>query len=290
MLAEQRRLFCFGLGYCAQALGRKLINDGWTVAGTCRSEARRRTLSADGFQTFLFDRDRPLAEPSAALAGTTHLLVSVPPDQRGDPVLDAHTADIGVLESLSWVAYLSTTGVYGNHDGGWVDETTVPSPTTDRSRWRLAAEQAWCSLEFAPVQVFRLAGIYGGGRNQFAGVRAGTAQRIDKPGQVFSRVHVADITSSLTASMARPHHGRVYNLCDDEPAPSEAVVRYACELLGRDPPPLIPFESASLSPMARSFYRDNRRVRNDRIKAELGVSLRFPNYRIGLKAILAEEK
>ena len=289
-MAGPGRLFCFGLGYCAQALGRKLIDEGWTVAGTCRSEARRGALTADGFQTFLFDRDQQLANPSAALAGTTHLLASVPPDQLGDPVLDAHTADIGALESLTWIAYLSTTGVYGNHDGHWVDENTVPSPTTDRSRWRLAAEQAWRSLEFATVQIFRLAGIYGPGRNQFAGVRAGTAQRIDKPEQVFSRVHVADITASLTASMARPHQGRVYNLCDDEPAPSEAVVSYACELLGQEPPPLIPFESAELSPMARSFYRDNRRVSNDRIKDELGVRLRHPNYRSGLKAILDEEK
>ena len=284
------RLFCFGLGYCAQALGRQLLGDGWAVAGTCTSEARRRLLSDQGFEAFRFEKDHRLVNPSDTLAGTTHLISSIPPERAGDPALLAHAGDIAAVDSLKWIAYHSTTGVYGNHDGGWVDEDTPPTPSTERSEWRLAAEKAWSTLEPAPVQVFRLAGIYGPGRSQIDGVRAGSARRIDKPGQVFSRIHVADIVACLAASMARPRHGRVYNLCDDEPASAEAVVLYACELLGRDPPPLIPFASADLSPMARSFYRDNRRVRNDRIKDELGVSLRYPNYRRGLEAILAAEK
>ncbi len=288
-VSEKRRLFCFGFGYCAEALARALAGDGWRLAGTCRGAERRRSLAAAGYEVFLFDKDRPLSD--AALAGTTHLLASVPPGAEGDPVLAAHAGDIGRLPALVWVGYLSTTGVYGDHGGAWVDETTPPNPSGERGRWRLAAEMAWLGLgrESCAAQVFRLAGIYGPGRSQIDAARAGTAKRIDKPGQVFSRIHVADVVATLRASMARPDNGRAYNVCDDEPAPSAEVVAHACRRLGLDPPALIPFEAAELSPLGRSFYADNRRVRNRRIKTELGVRLRYPDYRHGLDALLAAE-
>ncbi len=239
---------------------------------------------------FLFDRGRPLDDPAAALDGATHLLGSVPPDGEGDAVLDHHAADIAGLRGLAWAGYLSTTGVYGNRDGGWVDETSELRPTGPRQRRRAEAEARWLALwreHGVPVHVFRLAGIYGPGRSALEAVRAGTARRVHKPGQVFSRIHVDDIVAVLRASMARPHPGAVYNVCDDEPAPPEDVIAYAAELLGVAPPPLVPFEEAELSPMARSFYADNKRVRNERIKAELGVRLRYPDYRAGLRALLA---
>ncbi len=284
------RLFAFGLGYSACALARRLSARGWRVAGTTRSEAAAAELRAAGYEVFLFDRERPLAEPGAALGGTTHLLSSVPPDGIGDPVLDRHGQDIAACKSLVWAGYLSTTGVYGDRAGGWVDEDSALEPSGERARRRVAAERGWLALRGRtglPPHVFRLAGIYGPGRSVLDSVRAGTAKRIDKPGQVFSRIHVEDIARVLEASMERPHPGRIYNLCDDAPASPGEVVAAACELLGVEPPPLVPFEQAELSPMARSFYRDSKRVSNRRIKEELGAVLAYPDYRSGLKAILA---
>ncbi len=284
------RLFCFGLGYSALTLARRLMAEGWSVAGTTRSEDKRVRLAADGIEVHLFDRDRPLDDPGTALAGASHLLSSVPPDGTGDPVLDLHRSDIAAVETLGWLGYLSTTGVYGDRGGDRVDEDSDLTPTGERGRRRVAAEEAWLDLwerDGLPVHLFRLAGIYGPGRSALDGVRDGTARRIDKPGQLFSRIHVDDIASVLEASIARPRPGAAYNLCDDEAAPPQEVVAYACELLGREPPPLVPFEEAELSDMARSFYRDNKRVSNARIKAELGVTLEYPTYREGLRAILA---
>ena len=288
------RLFCVGLGYSALALARRLLAEGWSVAGTTRSEDKAGRLSAEGFEVFLFDRGRPLEDPAAALAGTSHLLSSAPPDPEvepgaGDPVLDHHSADIAALESLAWLGYLSTTGVYGDRGGAWVDEDSALTPTGERGRRRVAAEDAWLELwerDARPVHLFRLAGIYGPGRSALDTVRNGTARRIDKPGQVFSRIHVDDIAAVLQASIARPRPGAAYNLCDDEAAPPQEVVAFACALLGREAPPLVPFEAAELSDMARSFYRDNKRVSNARIKDELGVALAYPSYREGLRALL----
>jgi nucleoside-diphosphate-sugar epimerase len=284
-------LFCFGLGYSALALADALMAKGWRVAGTCRDEEKRHALAARGIEAHLFDRGRPLEDPAAALAGTTHLLSSVPPDAAGDAVIDHHVVDIAALAgSLQWLGYLSTTGVYGDRQGGWVDETSALLPSGERGRRRVAAEQAWLALMAAhglPVHLFRLAGIYGPGRSALDAVRAGQAKRVVKPGQVFSRIHVADIVAVLEASMARPHPGAIYNVCDDDPAPPAEVVVHACRLLGVEPPPEVPFERAELSAMARSFYDDNKRVRNDRIKRELGVRLAYPSYRDGLKALLA---
>lgn len=281
-------LFCFGLGYSAMALIARLRADGWQVAGTCRSPEKQARLAAQGIDALLFDRDRPLADAAAALAGVTHILSSVPPDAAGDPVIDHHGQDLAALEDVAWVGYLSTTGVYGDRGGDWVSEDDDLAASTERGRRRVAAERAWLDLPL-PVHLFRLAGIYGPGRNQLASLRNGTAKRIDKPGQVFSRIHVDDIADVLAASIRRPNPGAAYNVCDDEAAPPQDVVAFAAELLGVEPPPLVPFEAAQLSPMGRSFYAENKRVRNDRIKSELGVQLAYPDYRAGLRALLASE-
>lgn len=286
-------LFCFGLGFSARTLAAHLAAEGWRVAGTTRSADKAAALAEAGIEVHLFDRDRPLADARAALAGTTHLVSSVPPDERGDPVIDAHGADIAGLPTLAWTGYLSTTGVYGDREGGWVDETDPLRPTGTRQRRRVQAEEDWLRLwrnHGVPVHLFRLAGIYGPGRSVIDSLRAGTARRIDKPGQVFSRIHVDDIARVLRASMERPNPGAAYNLCDDNPAPGHEVTAYAARLLGVEPPPLVPFEQADLSPMARSFYADNKKVRNDRIKTELGVRLLHPDYRSGLEAQMRAER
>ena len=284
------RLFCFGLGFSARALARRLAEEGWAVAGTTRSAEKAAELRAAGIEASLFDRDQPLAP--AALAGTTHLLVSIAPNEDGDPVLDRHAEDIAALPDLQWIGYLSTTGVYGDWQGAEVDEESELRGAKGRNRRRIEAEAAWLALHAEkglPVQVFRLAGIYGPGRSALDAVRAGRAKRIDKPGHLFSRIHVEDIAKTLQASIARPAPGRIYNVCDDEPAAAEAVTAYACKLLGVEPPPLVPLDQVEMSPMALSFWQDNRLVSNRRLRAELGVDLDYPNYRVGLEAILAGE-
>jgi len=281
-----RHLLCLGLGYSARVLAGRLGDDGWRVAGTSRDPQEP--------DCRCFDRDTPL--PSSAFAGVSHILVSIPPDAlgppegSGDPALDRHADDIAALPGLAWLGYLSTTGVYGDRAGGWVDENSELRPGGPRGGRRVAAEAGWLGLwrrRGVPVHIFRLAAIYGPGRSAFDALRAGTARRIAKPGQVFSRIHVDDLAGVLAASIARPRPGAVYNVCDDEPAAPEAVVAHAASLLGLPAPPLVPFEAAGLSPMARTFYDDNKRVRNALIKKELGVRLRYPNYRAGLAAILA---
>jgi nucleoside-diphosphate-sugar epimerase len=285
----KRHLLCFGFGYSARAVVRALGPD-WSITGTSRGEEPRAVPVGTNFGWFRFDRDHQL-EPEV-FAGVTHVLVSVPPDETGDPVLDRHRDDIAAISGLAWLGYLSTTGVYGNRDGGWVDENSELSPSGARGRRRAAAEAAWldlCRGRGLPVHVFRLAGIYGPGRSPFDALRSGTATRIDKQGQVFSRIHADDIANALMASIARPRPGAVYNVCDDEPAAAAEVIAYAAGLLSMAAPPLLPFEAAGLSPMARSFYDDSKRVSNALIKAELGVSLHYPTYRDGLAAILAAE-
>ena len=252
---------------------------GWHVSGTGRKQG-----------DFLLDFANPLDDTGITeLKQATHVLVSIPPEEEGmDPVLRFHGADLASSPNLQWVGYLSTTGVYGDSGGEWVDETTPPNPTQSRSIRRLQAEtlwQEWGKAAGIPVDIFRLAGIYGPGRNVLEQIRAGTAQRVDKPGQYFSRIHVEDIARVLLAAMEKPA-GEIYNLCDDEPAPSHEVVAYGCWLLGVSPPPLVPFEEAQLSEMAKSFYAGNRRVRNGKIKEKLGVSLLYPTYREGLAQLL----
>ena len=273
-------LLSLGHGYCAAALARRLLAKGWTVIGTTRDAARARALAAEGVEPLVWPGDL-----GPALARATHVLASAAPDAAGDPFLRAAPGIAGA--KAEWVGYLSTTGVYGDHQGGWVDESTPVAPMSDRGRWRLLAEGQWLATGL-PVQVFRLAGIYGPGRGPFEKVRNGTARRIIKPGQVFSRIHVEDIAQVLEASMARPNPGAVYNVCDDDPAPPEDVLEEAARLLGLPVPPAVPFDQAEMSPMARAFYADSKRVRNDRIKTELGVRLAYPDYRSGLAALVRD--
>lgn len=278
-------LLSLGHGYSAQALARLLIPQGWAVIGTTRSSDRASALAATGVEPLVW----PGADLGPALARVTHLLTSVAPDAAGDPVLRAEGARIGAARHLTWVGYLSTTGVYGDHAGAWVDETTPLTPTTERGRARVLAEAEWAARGL-PLHVFRLAGIYGPGRGPFEKVRDGTARRILKPGQVFSRTHVEDIAQVLAASIAHPHPGAIYNVCDDDPAPPEDVLSYAAALLGLPEPPGVPYDAAEMTPMARSFYAESKRVRNDRIKRDLGVRLLYPTYREGLAAILAGDQ
>ncbi|RMA43387.1 SDR family oxidoreductase [Rhodophyticola porphyridii] len=281
-------LLSFGHGYSAQALTR-LLPGGTEVIGTTRSVEKARALSANGITARVFPGD----DLRDDLRRATHILSSVGPGPEGDPVLaELHDEIAAVAGGKRWIGYLSTTGVYGDHQGGWVDETTPLTPMTERGRARVAAEAAWQALAEqagAPLHIFRLAGIYGPGRGPFAKVRRGTARRIIKPGQVFSRIHVDDIAQVLLASMTRPDPGAIYNVCDDDPAPPEDVIAFAAGLLGLPVPPDVPIEEAELSPMARSFYAESKRVSNARIKAELGVQLTYPDYRTGLAALLAAE-
>ena len=273
------------------ALAGALRGDGWAVRGTTRDAGKARSLGDAGIDAYVFDRDRALPSEQA-LAGVTHVLGSVPPDEAGDPVLDLHAADlITRAAQLSWVGYLSTTGVYGDRAGGWVDESSALTPSTERGRRRAAAEKQWRALwvdHGVPVHVFRLAGIYGPGRNVLEQVKSGHARRIVKPDQVFCRIHVDDIVRVLLASMDRPNPGATYNLADDAPAPPQDVVAHACHLLGAKLPPEVPFDTADLTPMARSFYAESKRVANARIKDELGVKLAYPDYQTGMAALAKE--
>jgi len=289
--AEQSRptLFCFGLGYTASFLTRALQAEGWRVLGTHRATDADQATTVDGVEMRVFDRAHPIADARAVLASATHLLSSVPPDETGDAVLDVHGEDIAAMRGLRWIGYLSTTGVYGDRAGGWVDEAAPLLPTGERGRRRVSAESQWLDLwrrHGAPAHVFRLAGIYGPGRSALDAVRSGRARRVVKPGQVFSRIHVADIARVLQSSMARPRPGAIYNVCDDDPAPPDEVIAFACELLGVSPPPPVPVEQAELSELALSFYADNKRVSNRRMKQELGIELHYPSYRDGLAALL----
>ena len=273
-------MFCFGLGYVGTAFAGALTGEGWRVGGTRR---------AAGGEAIAFTGAARMADPRG-LSGASHILSTVPPGSGGDPVLAQHGVDIAGCRGLRWVGYLSTTGVYGDAGGGWVDETAPRRPTSAEAKRRCAAEDAWLDLWRAhrvPVHLFRLPGIYGPGRSPFRALREGTAVRIEKPGHAFSRIHVHDLVATLRASMDRPNPGAVYNVCDDRPAAAAEVIAHAAALLGRPPPPLVPIERADLSSRARAFYADNRRVSNRRIKDELGVRLRFPGYREGLAAILA---
>lgn len=279
-------LLSFGHGFSAQALGRLLLTQDWRVIGTTRSEDKAVRLMQTGTEPRIW----PGADMIPALDAATHLLISAAPEDEGDPVLaELRDAIAARADRFAWVGYLSTTGVYGDHDGDWIDETTPLTPATKRGIARMRAEADWAAIPGLPLHIFRLAGIYGPGRGPFAKVREGTARRIIKPGQVFSRTHVADIAQVLHASIRRPNPGAVYNVCDDDPAPPEDVIAYAAELLGLPVPPAEDFATADMSPMARSFYAESKKVRNDRIKDELGVKLLYPNYKSGLRALFAAE-
>ena len=282
------RLFAFGLGYSAQELGRRLSTQGWTIAGTARGEEKVGQLTAGGFEAAQFSDDRSNGGVTQLLENTTHLVHSIPPGSNGDHVLTHYRDELAGLGTLRWVGYLSTVGVYGDQQGQWVSEDTVPKPNSARTEARLIAEKAW--LDFGkqigvPVHIFRLAGIYGPGRSVFDKIADGTARRINKDGQVFSRIHLEDIATVLEASIAQPRAGAIYNVADDEPAAPGDVVAYAAEMIGVEPPPEIDFEDANLSPMARTFYQGSRKIGNALIKSELGVVLRYPTFREGLASL-----
>lgn len=282
----QRTLLCFGLGYTAERLVRRLLGAGWRGRGTARDPARLEALARLGVEALPFERGRPL--PGAAFEGVTHVLSSVPPDDDGDPVFDEHEAD---LRRVPWLGYLSSTAVYGDQRGAWVDASTPDAllpPPGPRGRARLRAETDWRALG---AHVFRLAGLYGPGRSALDAVRAGRARRLDKPGHVFSRVHVDDVVTALIAALDRPAPGGTWDLADEAPSPHAEVVAYACELLGVPPPPLEPWTEAAptLSPGLREFYAECRRVSGARTRAALGVALAYPDHRAGLRAVLEAE-
>lgn len=282
-----KHLICFGFGFSARALAPRLKARGWRVTGTSRNVDGAARIKSQGYEALNFDGSAPSDMVRAALQSATHLVISAPPGESGDPVLKWHRADIETAENLQWIGYLSTIGVYGDQGGAWVDETMPVRPQSERSKRRLEAERAWLGLARSNrrVQVFRLAGIYGPGRGAIDQILSGRARRIVKPGQVFNRIHVEDIAGTVEAAIETGGTHDVYNVTDDEPAPPQDVLVYAAELLGRPAPPEIPFNEAELSEMARSFYCELKRVNNDRIKEDLGVQLRYPTYREGLAAI-----
>lgn len=284
------RLLCFGLGYSARTLARRVSAQGWRIDGTTRSQAGAEALGKEGFNALVFDGTAQVPAVSEALRSATHVLVSAPPDADGDPVLRRHRDDLAAAPDLQWVGYLSTVGVYGDHQGAWVDEATPVNPKSQRSRQRVHAEGEW--LSFAAdtgkrVQVFRLSGIYGPGRSAIDKLRAGKARAIVKPDQVFNRIHVEDIANVLEACIEGRGAQAIYNVTDDEPSPPQDVIAHAAELLNVPAPPEIAFDDAQLSPMAASFYGENKRVSNARLREDLRLTLDFPSYREGLRAILA---
>ncbi|WP_408592903.1 SDR family oxidoreductase [Paracoccus marcusii] len=280
------KMLVFGHGYSAGFLTPLLTARGWQVTGTTRDDPDR--VAAAGAVPLLWPGSEDALR--TAIAQADAILVSTAPGPDGDPVLAVFRDDLARARPR-WLGYLSTTGVYGDRDGGWVDEDSVLDGSGPRGQARIAAEGAWQDLARAqglPLHIFRLAGIYGPGRGPFQKVRDGTARRIIKPGQVFSRIHVEDIAQVLLASIDAPDPIGIYNVCDDDPAPPQDVIAHAATLLGLPLPPAVPFDQADITPMARSFYGDSKRVRNDRIKRDLGVTLHYPDYRTGLAALLAQ--
>ncbi|MEP2705759.1 MAG: SDR family oxidoreductase [Roseibium sp.] len=281
------RLFVFGVGFSSKAFIEEVRKDFDWIGGTTRTPEKADDLRANGIEPFLFDGEKSGEGIADALKQATHILVSIGPNEAGDPAFNQHGDNIAASKA-NWIGYLSTVGVYGNHDGDWVDETTQCKPVSVRSKQRVAAEETWLNFSKTndiPVQIFRLSGIYGPGRNALENFKKGRARRLVKPGQVFNRIHVSDIAGAVSAAMTEPTT-RIFNITDDEPAPPQDVVTFAADLLGLAPPPEIPFETADLTPMARSFYGENKRVSNQRIKDEFGYKFRHPNYRTALKSLL----
>ncbi len=283
------RLFCFGLGFSAMALAERLLLKGWQVSGTCRDIDSQNLINAKNISVFLFDGSQATPEISQAISRATHLLVTIPPQPSGDVVLENFGEEISRARHLKWIGYISSTGVYGDSQGEWVDENSPLRGSTELNRRRIEVESAWLKRrQGLPVMIFRCVGIYGPGRNLLVSVKKGRARRIGKPGLVFSRIHVVDLAQTLEASINKPQSGEIYNVSDDCPCPPAEAVEYACDLLGVEPPPLVPYEEADLSPTARGFYNTNKRISNQKIKEVLGVKLRYSDYRSGLKALLAD--
>ena len=291
--SQKKHLFCFGLGFTGSALVREAQAKGWRVSGTCRESAPQDIWAGTGVQSYCFDGNEVSEAVGDAVREASHVLVTIPPQKdAGDVVLRNFKKILADGSQLQWLGYLSTTGVYGNRDGDWVDETSELKPGFDHQRRRVEAEDQWRDLyreHQIPGHIFRLAGIYGPGRNLLQRVRQGSARRIDQPGLVFNRIHVEDVVQVLCASIDHPHPGAIYNVSDDVPSSPAEAVAFACGLLRVGVPPLIAIEEAKLSKMGRGFYQTNKKVRNHKIKEELGVQLRYLDYKVGLRALLATE-
>jgi nucleoside-diphosphate-sugar epimerase len=291
---QHKQLFCFGFGYVAQHLAKALkeADPTWTIVATTTEKEKLAEIKAQGVKAYLFSDKMPFNDPIFTMRGTTHVLISIPPNHEGDIVFKSHARDILQNPNIEWIGYLSSTGVYGNRDGNWVTETSEVRPTSERGSKRAKAEIQWLKMRRIagiPINIFRLAGIYGPGRSALDSVRAGHTRRINKPDHVFNRIHVDDIVQALIASTDQPKPGDIYNLADDDPAPSHELISYACKLLGKTPPPLLDFNDYDMTPMATSFYRDNKRVSNKKIKEKLGITLKHPDYKSGLDAIFKAE-
>jgi len=284
----KRNILSFGHGYSAQVLEKYLDPEIWSISATTRDKNKAAILSARNVDAYIW----PKTDITTEIKKASHLLLSIPPNESGDPVFERYYDTLKSSKDLKWVGYLSTTGVYGDHQGNWVDENTELNPTTQRGKYRVLAENQWLSLAKdvgVPVNIFRLAGIYGPGRGPFSKVLAGTAKRIIKEAQVFSRIHVEDIAQVLLASIERPGIGEIYNVCDDLPAPPEEVLSYAAQLLKVSKPPKIDFLTANLSEMVRSFYSECKRVDNSKMKSALAIKLKYYDYKIGLSELFKEE-
>jgi nucleoside-diphosphate-sugar epimerase len=285
-------LFVLGYGYSASHYARTRRGGYASIAASVRSAGKRDALAREGVQGLIFSPEHMDGALPEALAQADRLLVSIPPSPDGDAALQRLAGAIEAAPRLNSIVYLSTIGVYGDHGGAWIDEATAPVPSNDRSQWRLAAEDGWRALaarKGASAHVLRLAGIYGPGQNALVNLRAGTARRIVKKGQVFNRIHVEDIARAIEAAFGfpDPRADRVWNVCDDEPAPPQDVIAFAAGLMGIEPPPEIDFETADLSPMARSFYSECKRCSNRAMREELGVQLACPTYREGMEQLYA---
>ena len=275
----KKTLLSIGLGYSADFLARVLLPQGWVIYGTTRRPNKANMMTESGVIPLIF----PSSKLNNVVETVDNILISAAPTEHGDPILVELKDRLEVMGSrLNWVGYLSTTGVYGDHSGDWVDERTLLAPKTKRGKWRRLAEQQWRDIPDLPIHIFRLAGIYGPGRGPFIKLRDEKSKRIVKKGQVFNRIHVADIAQVLAASIQKPTPGKIYNVSDDEPAPPQDVITFAAQLMGIPNPPEVCFDEADLSPMAHSFFSENKRVSNRRMKNELNISLLYPNYRVGL--------
>ncbi|MBB4009566.1 SDR family oxidoreductase [Allorhizobium taibaishanense] len=280
-------LMIFGAGFSGKAIGQRFAEAGFSVNGTSRSLAKAEALAGLGITPLVFDGNAFSAPLLAAMAQTTHLVQSIAPGRDGDPLLRLTGGNLKtVMPKLQWIAYLSTVGVYGDHQGAWVDEETDCKPVSDRSVERVEAEQAWAEVSAAcslPLAVLRLSGIYGPGRNGFVNLAEGNARRLVKKDQVFNRIRVEDIAAATLFLADRLESG-IFNITDHEPAPPQDVVAEAARLMAAEPPPEQAFETAELSPMARSFYGESKRVRNEKIRA-LGFSFTYPDYRVSLSQL-----
>lgn len=283
------RAFFFGLGYSSQASAHLMRMRGACVdtLGTVRTTDKANRLTQSGLSALVFDGTAPGQDVGAALRQASHVIVSVAPDEAGDVVLRHHRAELDAMPTLEWLCYYSTVGVYGDFGGAWIDESAALTPRNERSGFRVRAEEEWIAYAAergVPLCILRLAGIYGPGRSSFDKLADGTARRVVKPGQVFNRIHVGDI-AEITLLAATQRLAGIFNLADDEPAPPQDLIAYAAAKMGVEPPAEVDFDEAEMTPMARSFYRDNKRVSNKAIKTALGIELLYPNYRAGLDAI-----